>query len=279
MNTVFLIALALICLAPVWHVICASVSDPVLLSQNNTLLFMPLGKWTFKGYEIALSNLSILKSYGNTLFYVLSGTLMSTFMTSLGAFILSRRDFLLAKPIMVFLTFTILFNGGVIPNYILIQKLHLINSRMAVVLPSLLNVFHLIILRTAFGGIPASLEESAKLDGANDFQIFSQVVVPLSKASVSVITLFTAVSLWNSWFPAMLYLSDRSKYPLQIILREILIENDSVAAAVGMDVSVGLYKTLVKYCTIIIATVPILFVYPFVQKYFVKGVMIGAVKE
>ena len=222
--------------------------------------------------------MSIWKSYLNTLLYVVGGTVLGIIMTALGAYTLSRKYFLPAGTFMLFISFTMLFNGGLIPNYILIQKLGLLNNRLALILPTAISVFNLVILRTSFQGIPDSLEESAKLDGANDMQIFVRIVLPLSKASLAVIILFIAVMHWNSWFSASLYLTSRSKYPLQIILREILVDGNTNITSAGADASISIYKTLIKYCTVIVATLPILAIYPFIQKYFTKGVMIGAIK-
>ena len=222
--------------------------------------------------------MSIWKSYLNTLIYVVGGTALGITMTSLGAYTLSRKYFLPAGTLMLLISFTMLFNGGLIPNYILIQKLGLLDSRLALILPTAISVFNLVILRTSFLGIPDSLEESAKLDGANDMQIFLRIVLPLSKASLAVIILFIAVMHWNSWFSASLYLTSRSKYPLQIILREILVDGSTNMTSAGANASITIYKTLIKYCTVIVATLPILLIYPFIQKYFTRGVMVGAIK-
>lgn len=285
MRTVFLVfdylilaVIGFICLAPMWHTLCASFSSPQALAASKGILLLPKGEFTLKGYKIVFSNMSIWKSYLNTLLYVVGGTALGITMTALGAYTLSRKYFLPAGILMLFISFTMLFNGGLIPNYILIQKLGLLNNRLALILPTAISVFNLVILRTSFQGIPDSLEESAKLDGANDMQIFVRIVLPLSKASLAVIILFIAVMHWNSWFSASLYLTSRSKYPLQIILREILVDGNTNITSAGADASISIYKTLIKYCTVIVATLPILVIYPFIQKYFTKGVMIGAIK-
>lgn len=284
-RTVFLIVdyiilamVGLVCLAPMWHTLCASFSSPQALAANKGLLIFPGGEMTFKGYEIVFQNMSIWKSYLNTLIYVFGGTFLGITMTSLGAYTLSRKYFLPAGTLMLFISFTMLFNGGLIPNYILIQKLGLLDNRLALILPTAISVFNLVILRTSFLGIPDSLEESAKLDGANDMQIFLKIIIPLSKASLAVIILFIAVMHWNSWFSASLYLTSRSKYPLQIVLREILVDGNTNMTSGGANASISVYKTLIKYCTVIVATLPILAIYPFIQKYFTKGVMVGAIK-
>lgn len=277
-NYLLLFVIALICLAPMWHTLSASFSAPGALNANKSLLFFPVGEMTLKGYQIVFSNSSIWKSYLNTLIYVTGGTLLGISMTALGAYTLSRSYFKPANVLMLLIVFTMLFNGGMIPNYILIQKLGLYNSAWALILPTMINVFHLIILRTAFQGVPIDLEESAKLDGANEFQIFWKIILPVSKASIAVIVLFIAVMHWNSWFPASIYLSDRAKYPLQIILREILIDGNTNMTSAGANASISVYKSLIKYCTVIVSTLPILAIYPFIQKYFAQGVMVGSIK-
>jgi putative aldouronate transport system permease protein len=277
-NYILLGLITLICLMPMWHTLAASLSSPVELNANKGLMFFPVGEITFKGYEIVFANPSIWKSYLNTLMYVVGGTVLGISMTALGAFTLSRSYFMPANTLMLLIVFTMLFNGGMIPNYVLILKLGLFNSAWALLLPAAINVFHLIILRAAFQGVPAALEESAKLDGANEMQIFLRIILPVSKASIAVIVLFIAVMHWNSWFPASLYLTDRAKYPLQIILREILIEGNTNMTSGGANAAISIYKSLIKYCTVMVSTLPILCVYPFIQKYFAKGVMIGAIK-
>ena len=176
--------------------------------------------------------------------------------------------------------FTMFFNGGLVPTYLTVKNLGLIDNRLALILPVAISTWNLIILRTSIEALPQSLIESARIDGANDVVILFRIVLPLVKATIAVLVLYYAVGHWNSWVNAMLYIKDRSKYPLQLILREILIENTSNAAtqSVGNLSELDQYKQLVKYCTTMIATAPILFIYPFLQKYFVKGVMIGAVK-
>ena len=175
--------------------------------------------------------------------------------------------------------FTMLFNGGMIPNYLLVVDLGLIDSRWALLLTSAFNTFNMIILKNAFLSVPDSLEESARLDGANDLRIMWHIIIPLSKASIAVITLFVAVTLWNSWFTASIYITDRNKWPIQMFLREILINNSQKSLESGAQASAMALQILVKYTITIIATVPILCIYPFVQKFFVKGVLIGSVKE
>ena len=259
----------------------ASFSDAAELTSHSGIVWAPLGKATTGGYKIVLTSPSIASGYANTAFYVIVGTLISLILTIMGAYALSRNTMKYRNVIMLFLSFTMLFNGGMIPTYMVVKDVvHLYDTRWAVIIPSAISVFNLIILRTGFQQVPESLVESAKLDGANEWTIMFKIIVPLSKATIAVILLYYAVGLWNSWFPAMIYLKTRDKYPLQLILREILLLNDTGSVMTSADAvkNVQLERKLVKYCTIIVSTVPIMCFYPFIQKYFTKGVMIGAVK-
>jgi putative aldouronate transport system permease protein len=277
-NTVLLSLIGFFCLAPMLHVLSCSLSDPMTLAREKTFLLWPLGQWDFSGYAAILSYKNILVGYSNTLFYVIIGTAMNLVLTSVAAYVLSRKRFILSNPIMMLVSFTMLFNGGMIPNYMLVQKLGLLDSYWSVLLPGAMSVFNLIIMRTSFREIPDALEESARLDGANELQILIRIILPVSKATLAVIALFVAVMFWNSWFTASIYISDRNKWPLQLFLREILISNSQRTLDSDVRSSVLAQQSLIKYCTIIVATLPILTLYPFLQRYFVKGVMIGAIK-
>ncbi|NTV89262.1 MAG: carbohydrate ABC transporter permease [Clostridiales bacterium] len=278
-NYAFMLLIAFVTLAPMLHVLFASFSDPIKLAQHEGIILWPLG-FTFKGYQIVFKNPSLLNGYANTIFYVVLGTALSVMLTAMGAYGLSRKKLLWRNWIMGIVTITMFFNGGLIPTYMVVKYLGMINTRWAVIIPMAISVFNLIIMRTSFLEIPDSLEESAKIDGASDITILFKIIIPLSKAVMAVIALFYAVQMWNSWFQAMIYLRDRKLYPLQVILREILVQNDqsSVTYDSSMAGNLDLYKALVKYTTIIVATAPILAIYPFVQKYFVTGVMIGSIK-
>lgn len=284
-NTTLLIILTVICVYPMLYVIFASFSDPVRFSMNNGLLFKPLG-FTLEGYRLVFENSNIASGYFNTIFYVVVGTLINMIFTCLGAYGFSRKNLLLGWPLFVMVLFTMYFGGGMIPTYLNIQNLGLLDTRWAIVLPGAISTYNMIVLRTGFSSLPTSLEESARIDGANDLVILTRIVLPLSKASLAVIALFYAVGHWNSWFNAMIYLRDRSKFPLQTIMREILLTDNlqnmsNVSSVVEGDTG-GIYtyysRQLIKYCTIVVATIPVLCIYPFVQRYFVRGVMIGAVK-
>lgn len=277
-NYIVLALVGLACFVPMWHVLCCSISDPVVLAREGGFHLWPVAPYSFAGYEAVLSYRNILTGYLNTIFYVVIGVAVNLLMTTMAAYVLSRKRFLPGRVIMILLTFTMLFNGGLIPLYLVFVWLNLIDTRTAVVLCTAFNVFNMVILRTSFMSIPDALEESARLDGANDLTILFRIVLPLSKASVAVITLFVAVTIWNSWFAAAIYLMDRSKWPIQMFLREVLINNSQKSLESGAKASAIELQILVKYAIIMVATVPILCIYPFMQKYFVKGVLIGSVK-
>lgn len=272
----FLTIICLLFLYPIVHVLAASFSDPMQLMNHRGLLFKPTG-FSLDGYKAVMQNKGLWTGYGNTIFYVLAGTFVNMVFTIIAAYVLSRKGWRLKKQITFFIVFTMYFTGGIIPNFLLVKGLGILNSRLALILPNAIATWNLLVLRTGFASVPESLIEAPKIDGANEWQIMWKVVVPVSKASIAVILLFYAVGHWNSWFNAMVYLpSARELYPLQLYLREILISNADVAAG---DNTINYIGELVKYCAIIVSTVPILCIYPFVQKYFVQGVMMGSIKE
>jgi putative aldouronate transport system permease protein len=272
--------ICLICLYPMLYVFFASISDGSRLYRHVGPIYYPLG-FSLQGYRIVLSNPGVWSGYKNTIFYVIGGTAFSMLMTTLGAYVLSRKGYKLKKFFMLFIVFTMYFNGGMIPTFLLVRSLGLLNSRLAIMIVGSVGTWNMIIMRTAFQSIPRSLEESAIIDGANDFAILTKIILPTSKATLAVITLFYAVGQWNSWFNPMIYLQSRDKYPLQLLLREILIMGSKVegGAEVQSGIGINYLGETIKYTTIIVSTLPILFVYPFAQKYFVKGIMMGSLKE
>ncbi len=276
LNYIFLFVLSLTTLYPLYHVIIASVSDGNKLIAHSGLLFKPVGGFTLEAYTAVLTNPNILNGYLNTVFLLAVGITLQVAMTALGAYFFSRRNVLFKNVLMFLIVFTMFFEGGIVPFFLVCKDLSLINKRMSLVLPFLVSAYNMIIMRTSFASIPASLEESAKLDGAKHIDILFKIVLPLSKAVIAVMILYYGVGIWNSWFWASVFLRDREKYPLQLILREILIANDMSAMETTVD-DVGIGESI-KYATILVATLPILMVYPFLQRYFVKGVMIGAIK-
>lgn len=269
----------LVCLYPVWYVAVASFSNSNALTQHSGLLFRPIG-FSIDAYKKVFQNPMIGKGYLNTLFILIIGVFLDLVMTSLGAYFLSRKRVMFKKPIMLFIVFTMFFSGGMIPFYINLKELHLTNTLWGLIIPFMITTSNLIILRTSFESIPESLIEAAQIDGAGHIRILTTIVLPLSKAMLAVMVLYYGVSIWNSWFWASAILRNREMYPLQIILREILLSNDTSSMTAGASATdteaIGM---TIKYATIMVATVPILCVYPFLQKYFTKGTMVGAVKE
>lgn len=277
-NVLILLLVSFITLYPMLYVVFASVSEPVQLIKARGILWRPLG-FTTQAYSMVFQNRSILIGYGNTLFIVLVGTTLNVIITAFAAYVLSREGYFLKRFLNFFVVVTMLFSGGLIPFYITVQRLHLLDSIWSLILPTLLSTYNLMIMRTSFAAIPVSLEESAKLDGANDITVLTRIILPLSKAVIAVMVLFYGVSHWNSWFNASIFLNSRDKYPLQLVLREILISNDT--SAMGNELGANDQEMIaenIKYATIVVSTLPIMCVYPFVQKYFVTGVMIGSVK-
>lgn len=268
----------LLTLYPCWYVLMASVSNPVALYNGSKLLLWPRG-FSLEAYRLIVQHNMLWKSYGNTLIYVSASLVLSLTCTILSSYVLSRSYMPGKKLILGMITVTMFFSGGMIPIYLVMVKLQLVNTRWAMILPSLVSTYNTIIMMTYFRGIPASLEESARIDGANDFVILLRIIVPLATPVIAVIALYIIVGKWNSYIPATIYLRDRELFPLQVILREILISGTSnldTATSVYDDFSA--YSEAVKYTTIIVSTLPVLCIYPFLQRFFVKGVMLGAIK-
>ncbi len=278
-NVIILSLFTIACLYPFWYVIVASFSESNLLMSHPEALMLPLG-WSTEAYKFVFETKAIWTGYGNTIFYVVVGTAINIFMTLLAAYFLSRKNLPGKTFFTIFIMFTMYFSGGMIPGYLNIQDLHLYNTRWVLLLHGALSTYNLIIMRTAMSGIDDSLTESAMLDGAGHMTILWKILVPLCKATIAVLVLYYGVAHWNSWFPAFIYLDDDAKgktmQPLQIVLRRILILTDMTDTG-GADDAAQIAETI-KYATIIVSTVPILCLYPFLQKYFTKGVMVGAVK-
>ena len=261
-----------------WHVLVASFSDAGELAMKNGILLKPAG-FSLDAYRGMFKHPLIMKGYLNSIFILISSVFVSMILTIICAYVLSRKGVMWNSFFNKMIVFTMFVNGGMIATYLLVSRTLMLNdSFLAIILPGAINVQNMIIMRTSFQGIPDSLHEAADIDGATQWQILWKVVLPLSKSILAVITLYYSVTIWNAWFNASIYLSTREKYPLQLILREILIANntDAMAGAGGQD-QASIAETI-KYATIVGATLPILCVYPFLQKHFTKGVMIGAVK-
>lgn len=276
-NVIIMLLIVVITLYPFWYVTVASFSDGTAFMKHTGLLFKPLG-FSLAAYKVTFQNKMVGRGYLNTLFILVVGTFLNIVMTSLGAYFLSRKGVMWRNVIMMGIVFTMYFSGGLIPFYLTVKELHMDNTLWALIVPNLVNTFNLIIMRTAFAAIPDSLEESAKLDGASHFTILTRLVLPLAGPTIAVMVLYYGVGYWNAWFNASIFLRNRELYPLQLILREILLQNtntDMNNTLIDQEV----ISQTIKYALIIVSTVPVLCIYPFIQKYFVKGVMIGALKE
>lgn len=274
-NIIFMAFMICIALYPFWYCVTCSFSKDIV--GNTASLMLWPKTFSVAAYAKVLSDPLILTGYKVTIFVVVVATVLNLIMTIIAAFLLTRRDFAIRNGLTWMMLITMYFGGGMIPTYIVYtQILGLENSLLALILPGMISVYNMIVMRTNFNGIPRSLEESVKVDGGNDMHVLWHIIIPLSKAVISVIVLYYGVGHWNAWFNALLYIKDRDKIPLQLALRSILIQ-EQVNTGEGAVDSMGMAENI-KFATIIVATVPILLVYPFIQKYFVKGVMIGAVK-
>jgi putative aldouronate transport system permease protein len=277
-NVLILLLLSLVTAYPILYVLFASLSNPADYLAHQGLLLKPAG-FSLEAYKLVLENQMIMSGYLNTIIIVVTGVTFNLFMTSLGAYFLSRNDVLWRNPIMMIIVFTMFFGGGLVPYYLTVKGLHLDNTLLALIIPTAVNTFNLILMRTSFMNIPEEIIESSKMDGATHLTVLFKIVLPLSLPVLAVMVLYYGVGHWNAWFNAMLFIRDRDLYPLQLVLREILVQNNTEAMLVGTDsFDKGLVAETLKYAVIIVATVPILALYPFLQRYFVKGMMIGALK-
>lgn len=277
--TIFLVAISLVCLMPVWHVIMASISDPTQLNVTKGLIVHPLGHIDMTAYKMILSYQTLWLGYRNTLLYIVLSCIITGLLTTIAGYVFSRKRFHYRNTFMLVISFTMLFNGGMIPTYMVINKIGMLDTIWAMVVPGSLSVFNIILMRTSMQQISDSLEEAARLDGASDLVIMFKIILPLCKSTFAVIILFTVVMKWNDYMSALLYLPTKTQlYPLQMQLRKILFSSTKEITSAS-DVNVGtLYAHSVEYAAIVVSTLPILLAYPFVQKYFVTGMTIGAVK-
>ena len=279
-NVIIMIILMLACLYPFMHVIFASFSDAGKLMQHSGMLFYPQG-FSVAAYGEVLRNKMIAITYKNTLIYLLLGTAVSMILTVMGAFVLSRRDVMIKKFLNVVVVITMFFSGGLIPFYLTVKAYGMLDTIWCLILPGAVSTWNMIVMRTSFAGIPKGLEEAAEVDGANELVILLKVILPLSGAILAVMVLFYGVGIWNAWFNASIFLRKRELYPLQLYLREVLINSNTDSMLLnnaGSNTDRMAISETIKYSTIVVTTLPILCVYPFLQKYFVKGVMVGALK-
>ncbi|MBC8596906.1 carbohydrate ABC transporter permease [Qingrenia yutianensis] len=276
-NAVLLALVAILSLYPIIYCFLISISESDKVMGNVGFVWKPLG-FSLAAYKTVLTNPNIGTGYLNTIFIVVVGTAVNMLLTSMAAYFLTRK-MVLNKILMPMIVFTMYFNGGLVPSFLLVNNLGLYDKIFAVIIPTAISAYNLIVLKAGFATIPESLIESAELDGAGPWRTLFQIVIPLAKASLAVITLYYAVAHWNDWFNAQIYLQTPKKFPLQLVLRQILLENSGNEVADDLNSTRGeRIAETVQYAIIMVATIPILCVYPFIQKYFEKGIMLGAVK-
>lgn len=284
-DRAFDIALAVICglifisvLYPLYFVVLASFSDPIQVAGGKVWLWT--NKPTLEGYKKVFEYEKLWVGYRNTIVYALVGVAAHLFVTIPAAYALSRKDAMLRGPIMMLFTITMFFGGGIVPTYLIYKAFGMLDTIWVMTLPGCVSVYNLIIARTFFqSNIPGELLDAARIDGCDDFRFFAQIVVPLSSAIIAVVMLYQVVGIWNSYMDGLLYLSSDSKIPLQLVLREILVKNSVDGGQMGMgDDELENLKEQMKYCVIVVSTLPMMVLYPFVQKFFTKGVMIGSIK-
>ncbi|MFD1410276.1 carbohydrate ABC transporter permease [Lapidilactobacillus gannanensis] len=284
---IFIILAVVIVLYPLIYIISASISDPQLVNSGEMWL-LPKGV-TWKGYEVILKYKDIWRGYGMTIFYTFAGTAISLILTIPCAYALSRPDFSGKKWFTTFMLITMFLNGGLIPTYLLVRALGMVNTVWAILLPGAVSVYNIIVTRSFFqSSVPWEMQEAAKIDGASDFQIFFRIVLPLSAPIIAVMALFYGVGIWNSYFSALVYLQNKALYPLQMVLRQILVLQDlQQSAATGGGVTASAAEAaynksalaaIIKYGVMIVSSLPVIIVYPFLQRFFVKGVLIGSLK-
>lgn len=280
-NAVLLTLVLIAVLYPLWFVLIASISDTAAVLTGKVWLWPR--DFTLAGYKIVLQNGELLRSYGNTVLYTAMGTAINLVLTVMAAYPMSRRDYRGRNALMAFIVFTMFFSGGMIPTYLLVKDLGMLNTIWAMVIPNAVSVWNIIIMRTFFQqSLPYEIQEAAQIDGCSDIKILLRIVLPLSKPILAVMVLFYAVGHWNAFFNALIYLTDRDLYPLQLILREILIQGQMASMMESGDTT-GMARRImeaesIKYAVVIIANLPVLLLYPFLQKYFVKGVLVGSLK-
>ena len=278
-NTLLLVFIFLIILYPLYYVVIASFSDPDLVLTGKIFL-LPKG-FQLDSYKKVFSNSEVMNGYMHTIMYAAVGTCINLAVTLTAGYALSRPDLRGRKGFTLFFVFTMFFGGGTVPTYMLVRNLHLINTFWAMVIPNAMSVWNLILCRNFFeSNIPKELLEVSQIDGCRNDYFFFRIVLPLSKALIAVMVLFYAVGHWNSYMQPRLYLSDRSRYPLQLVLKNILISSQPDASLAGMTDRAEMYKQteMLKYALVVVSSVPMIVLYPFVQKYFVQGVMVGSVK-
>ncbi|MCL7748243.1 MULTISPECIES: carbohydrate ABC transporter permease [Bacillaceae] len=275
-NITLLAIIALLCVLPFIHVLAASFTTSAELAEKRFVLIPTV--WSLDAYRYIFSTDTVMRAMMISIGVTVGGTIFSMFLSTLTAYGLSRKDLVGRRFIMFFIVFTMLFNGGMIPTFLVVQQTGLLNSLAALVVPVAINAFNMIILKSFFQNLPDGLEESAKIDGCSDFGILFRIVIPCSMPAIATISLFYAVTYWNTYMHAILYLSDSSKWPVQVLLRQIVV----LASGLNYDgaefTDIPPPEITIKMAVIVVATIPVLMVYPFLQKYFAKGALIGSMK-
>lgn len=279
-NLLIMLVIGVLTLYPLYYIVLASITNPVVVNTGKLLLFPE--KIYLEGYKTVFEYKQLFTGFRNSILYTVVGTSINLILTIPGAYALSRKDFKGRNAIMFLFTFTMFFSGGMIPTYMLVNNLHMIDTIWAMVIPGALSVYNLIVVKTFFQtNIPDELLEAAQMDGCSDFKFFFWIALKISGAIIAVMVLFYAVAQWNSYFSAIMYLNSRSRMPLQAVLRDLLILN-TVTNEIPIDATETVDRMMradqLKYCVIIISTVPMLILYPFIQKHFTKGVMVGSIK-
>jgi carbohydrate ABC transporter membrane protein 2, CUT1 family (TC 3.A.1.1.-) len=270
---------ALAILIPLVYVVIASFMDPNVL--NNQGISFHLKDWTLDAYKRVLENKMIWRGFANSFFYSIAFTVISVFVTILAAYPMSKKEFVGRKFFNAIFIITMFFNGGLIPTFILVNQLHLVNTIWAILLPGAFNVWNMILARTYYQSIPKELREASQLDGASEIQHFFKIMLPVCKAIIAVLALWSFVGMWNGYFDAMIYLNDADLQPLQLVLRSILVQNTpqpGMIADIQSTAEMAKVAELLKYATIVVSSLPLLIMYPFFQKYFDSGIMVGSVK-
>lgn len=278
-NVIIMIFVCLIIVYPLYYVVLASITDPVIVSSGKLLLY-PESMY-LEGYKTTLGYKPLWTGYWNTIRYTVVGTIVSLICTIPAGYALSRKDLFGRKPIMFLFTFTMFFSGGIVPLFLTVKNLHIYNTIWAMVLPVAVSAYNLIVCRSFFeSGVPDELLEAAQLDGCSDFGFFFRIAIPISSTIIAVMTLFYATAMWNQFFNALMFLQDEDMMPLQVILRNLVLMNQSnqMGSSAAEAVMKQKLADQLKYCVVVVSAFPLLCVYPFVQKYFAKGVTIGAVK-
>lgn len=280
-NYALMVLIMLIIAYPLYYVLIASISDPYEVYAGRT--FLAPAEITFEGYARVFQEPAIAKGYLNSIYYTILGTVVTVAMTITVGYCMSKKSLPFRRTIMMFFLFTMYFNGGLIPTYLTVSRLHLTNSVWALILPGGVAVYNVIVTRTFFEtSIPEEIYEAASIDGSGILRTYLQIALPLAKPIIAVMVIFTMVGYWNDWYQALIYMDDKGRYPLQLALRQILIQSEAMTSMMGnMDggyAQANKIKELIKFASIVVGSVPMLIAYPFVQKYFEKGFTVGAVK-